>query len=241
MDLSDIRTDVRERIGEDSADFFTDAEVTRAINLAQTTFIAEEIWPWLFTEWETTIGTGVDELELPSNVSFHRAFNLSVMGGSLTRGRLLERLSPAAGFAARFEYETLPQTPAYYYLTSASRDAAETLYVVKFVPATDTDYDVSAQYLRVPDELTADDDVPDLPDEYQPALAAYAAGNLFLKEMQISQKAGEQFGLYGEVLRQARKLLEVHPDENIAYGRPTPGRFSRSNRLRDRLPLTLGP
>jgi hypothetical protein len=240
--LTEMRTDVRERIGEDVADFFTDAEVDRALNLAQTTFTAEELWPWLFTEWETTIAEAVDELELPSNVSIHRAFNLSVMGGSLIRGRMLERLAPAAGFRARFEYETLPQTPAYYYLTASTRDVAEILYVVKFVPTPDTDYDVSALYLRVPVDLVANDDFPDLPDEFHPALPAWAAGHLFLKETgSVSQKAAEQFGLYGEVLRQARKVLEVHPDENVAWGRETPTRLRRRTSLRDRIPLTLGP
>lgn len=237
--LTEMRTDTRERIGEDVADFFTDAEVDRALNLAQTTFTAEELWPWLFTEWEASIAEGVDELELPSNVSVHRAFNLAIMGGSLTRGRRLERLAPGAGFRARFAYEELSQSPRYYYISSASRDSAETLYVVRFIPTPDTDYDVVGQYLRVPNEMVAADDVPDLPDEYHPALPAWAAGHLFLKELNISQKAGEQFGLYGEVLRQARKLLELHSDENVAWGRVTPTRKRMS--IYDRIPLTLGP
>lgn len=239
--LSEIRTDVRERIGEDSADFFTDAEVDRAINLAVTTFTAEEPWPWLYTEWDSSIAQGVDTLELPSNVSVHRVFNLSLINGSLYRGRMLERLQPAAGFKARYEFQALNQAPIYYYVTAATRDAAETLYVVKFIPVPDVDYDIEAQYLRVPAELTDASDVPDLPDEFHPALPAWGAAHLFLKEMQVSQKAQEQFQLYGSVLQQARKLLEVQVDENMAWSRETPLRRMGRGRTTDRIASTLGP
>jgi hypothetical protein len=239
MDLSDIRTDVRERIGEDAADFFTDPEVDRAINLAQTTFTAEEPWPWLYTEWVTTIAEGQDTLELPDNVSIHRTFNLSIFGGSLTRGRMLERVSPDDGFRIRHEYEALVQPPTFYYLTSASVDVDTTLYVVRLTPVPDTDYDVEAQYLRVPLELSAPDDTPDLPAEFHPALPAWAAAHLFLKEMDISQKAQEQFQLYFGVVAQAKKALEVHVDESVAWSKEQPTR--RRLRVTDRIPLTLGP
>jgi hypothetical protein len=237
--LADIRTDVRERIGEDTADFFTDAEVDRAINLAQTTFTAEEPWPWLYEEWASNLAEGQETLELPDNVSIHRAFNLSIFGGSLSRGRILERVEPQAGFRIRHEYEGTVRAPIYYYLTSASVDASASIYVVRLTPVADTDYDIEAQYLRVPVELSAPTDVPDLPVEYHPALPAYAAAHLFLKEMEISQKAQEQFQMYFGVLAQARKLLEVQVDEQVSWGRRTPVR--RTVSIMDRMPITLGP
>lgn len=239
--LEEMVTDVRERIGEDSADFFTDAEVVRAINLGLTTFTAEEPWPWLYTEYEATLSEGQTELELPSNAGLHRTFNISLQGDSLIRGRLLERLEPQAGFRARFAYETYPGAPVYYYLTSATRDEAEVLYVVRFIPVPDEDYELSGQYLRVPEPLANDDDVADLPDEFHPALPAYAAAHLFLKEMDISQKAQEQFQLYFQVLAQARKMLEVQVDETVAWGREAPLRGRKSLRVNERIPLTLGP
>lgn len=238
---AEMVTDVRERIGEDSADFFTDAEVIRALDLGVTTFTAEEQWPWLYTEFSVTLEEGQTEYELPANISIHRAFAISLTGGPLTQGQPLERLSPERGFRARFEWQERPQTPIYYYLTAATRDPEELIYVIRFVPVPDMEYDLEGLYLRVPDALTADDDVPDLPFEYHPAIPAWAAGHLFLKELSVSQKASEQFGLYGEVLRQARKVLEVHEDENLAYGRDLPSRYRRRSTLRDRIPLTLGP
>lgn len=238
MDLADIRTDVRERIGEDTADFFTDAEVDRAINLAQTTFTAEELWPWLYTEYATTIAEGEDTLELPENVSWHRLFNLTVFGGALYRGRLVERVEPQAGFRARHEFSGSPSCPSYYYLTSAASDASSTIYVARFIPVPDVDYDIEAQYLRVPADLVSTDDVPDMPLEFHPALPAYAAAHLFLKEMEISQKAQEQYQLYFNVLAQAKKLLEVQVDENVAWSREVPLR--RRVRAIDRIAPNLG-
>ncbi len=239
MDLADIRTDVRERIGEDTADFFTDAEVDRAINLALTTFTAEEPWPWLFTEHATTISEGEDTLELPDNVSWHRLFNLTVFGGSLYRGQLVERVEPQEGFRLRHEYAGVPRTPSYYYLTSATTDEASTVYVARFIPVPDEDYDLEAQYLRVPDPLEAADDVPDLPAEFHPALPAYASAHLFLKEMEISQKAQEQYQVYFTVLAQAKKLLEVQVDEQVAWGRDAV-RLRRTGRTIDRIAPNLG-
>lgn len=239
--FSEMQTDVRERIGEDAADFFTDAEVKRALNLALTTFTNEEPWPWLYTEYTATLGEGVTELELPSNAALHRTFNLSLSGDTLVRGRQLERLEPQAGFRARFAYESYVSAPSYYYLTAATRDASEVLYVVRFVPIPDADYELEGQYLRVPEEMVASDDVADLPDEFHPALPAYAAGTLYLKEMDISNKANEQFQLYYGVLAQARKMLEVQVDETVAWSREAPVRGKRRMGVSDRIPLTLGP
>jgi hypothetical protein len=242
--LLEMRTDVRERIGEDQADFFTNAEVDRAINLAQTTFTAEELWPWLFTEWVSTVAAGQDTLELPDNVSIHRTFNLSLLGdpggSNLQRSKMLERVTPEEGFRIRHSYEALTQAPTYYYLTSATVENGETIYVIKLTPVPDLDYDLEALYLRVPLDLSADGDTPDLPQEFHPALPAWAAGHLYLKEMDISQKANEQFQLYYGVLAQAKKLLEVQVDENVAWSRELPTR-KRSLSVYDRIPLTLGP
>src|SRR6185436_18193500 len=104
---------------------------------------------------------------------------------------ILERVSPDEGFRIRHEYEGLTQPPSYYYLTSASVDADAVVYVVKLTPVPDVAYDVEAQYLRVPIDLSAPTDSPDMPQEFHPALPAWAAGHLFLKEMDISQKAQE--------------------------------------------------
>jgi hypothetical protein len=237
--LTDIRTDVRERIGEDAADFFTDAEVDRAINLGVTTFSAEELWPWLYTTYSSTLLSGVTTKALPDDVSIHRFFNLAIFGGDLSRGRLLERVDPQAGFRIKYSYTALNQAPIYYFV-SAAENAGATTYTITFVPTPNTSYDLEGIYLRKPAVLSAGGDEPDIPEEFQPAVPAWAAGHLLLKEVQISQKAQEQFALYNKVAEQARKLLEVHLDMRTAWSRQTPLRRLKPS-VFDRISGQLGP
>jgi hypothetical protein len=240
MLLSELRTDVRERIGEDAADFFTDAEVDRAINLGVTTFTAEEPWPWLYTAFTSTLAGGATTKQLPNNVSVHRFFNLAIFGGDLARGRLLERVEPEQGFQLRYDYTNLNSSPTYYYISAAVQTAGATIYTVTVTPTPNVSYDMEALYMRVPAVLASAGDEPDMPDEFQPAVAAWAAGHLYLKEMDISQKSQEQFALYNKVLEQARKVLEVHVDSDVAWGREAPLRRFAKSTIWDRLPSQLG-
>lgn len=226
MNLTTLRTEVRERVGELSADFYTDAEVDRAINEAQQRFASEERWPWLYTEWTSTLDGGDDSLTLPSNVSLNRVFNVSLSGGSLARPALIERLEPKSGFRARFMYDGYSGVPIYYYIHSSNQNddnSPPVTYTARFIPTPDVDYDVEAQYLFTPLDLAAANDEPSCPEEYQEALVAWAAGKLYLKELAISQKAKEQFAIYGKVLDQAREdTLALTQDEEVAWGRRAP-------------------
>jgi hypothetical protein len=241
--LSTIRTEVRERVGELSADFFTDAEVDRAINEALRRFSNEERWPWLFTEGTDTVAEDEDELELPENVSANRVFNVSVDSDSIIAPRTLERVSPDAGFRLRHSHHLHEGLPRWYYLTRVYEDG-ETHYVMKFIPAPDVDYSVEFQYVRVPDALSGASDEPDCPDEYQDAIPAWAAGKLFIKELQISQKASEQFALYADVLDKARKeMFNPNTDQIIARGREHPGErgvITEHDWVMGRIPPSLG-
>lgn len=222
MDLTTLRLEVRERLGELESDFFSDAEVDRAINEAVKRFCAEEPWPWLITEFTSSLTSGNDELEFPENVSPNRVFNISVLNGSLAYPRMLERLEPSAGFRARYS-RISTGIPLAYYITRTEDDAGAFTYIARVVPSPDVNYDVEGQYIAVPDDLTGVGDIPMIPDEYQEAVPARAAGKLFLKEQQISQKASEQFGIYFEVLQQAREEMQnVALDETVAWGREMP-------------------
>lgn len=249
MDLTTARLEVRERIGELSANFFTDVEVDRAINQAVRHFNAEEQWPWLFTEFTSQIGlsgSADDELVLPDDVSLNRMFNVSASGGGLGRPQVLERVPPDAGFRLRFTYNNIARDPRYYYLTSAAVDAGNGVhvnYTMKFIPQPDTMYDLEAQYLRKPALMSGGTDLTDCPQDYDDAIPSWAAGKLFLKEFGISQKASEQFALYKDVLDQARHdLLAQSQDEVVAWGRELPENRFRSQRdyVMGRIPPTLG-
>jgi hypothetical protein len=249
VDLSTIRTEVRERLAETSADFFTDDEVDRAINEAVRRFCAEEQWPFLLTEWsldeleEDTDGSAVAEIDLPTNVSLRNVFNLAVSGSSLAHPQMLERVDSNEGFRLRHAYEDITGAPRWYYITrtNASEDESSTLtYTLKLIPAPDTtDYQFEAQYMVQPAYLSGDTDEPMVPEEYHEAICAWAAGKLFLKELGISQKSSEQFQLYQKVLEQARADLRSFAlDEVVAWGRRLPRYDSYEPRMR--IPPTLG-
>jgi hypothetical protein len=226
VDLSDLRTSVRNIIGETTADFFGSDEVDTEINNAYRRFCAEERWPWLLTELDDSITSASDELTLPADVSLTKLFNLSISGGSLARPRVLERVDPAEGFRLRHQYTYYVGPPRWYYITRsnlAADEAPPTYYTAKFVPFPDADYTVEGQYLAVPVLLSGQSDEPMVPTEYQEAIVAYAAGKLFLKEFQISQKASEQFAIYAKILEQARvDMKQFDVDEIVAWGRKQP-------------------
>lgn len=249
MDLTDIRTEVRARIQELTADFYTDTEVDNAINEAQRRFCNEEKWPFLLTEFSSTLSVGSDELDLPNNVSLNRIFNISISGDVLPYGRMLERVDPQEGFRLRQMYNiTSPirGIPRWYYITRSNQDAdgaPPIIYTAKFVPLADNDYTVDGQYMMVPLDLTGGADEPTVPIEYQEAIVAWATGKLFLKEFSISQKASEQFSIYAKVLEQARQDLKTFDlDEVVALGRRNPlrGAWDATNDVRYRTPPTLG-
>lgn len=247
MDLTTLRLEVRERLGELEADFFTDVEVDRAINEAIQRFCTEERWDWLMTEGTSTIAEGDSDVDLPLNVSPSRLFTVSVSGGSLgtTGGRSLERVTPAEGVRLRHIWDGRGSSPRWYYVVSAFSDSQGTQWTARFGPVSDGDYDVDFLYLAVPDELSSGSDEPGVPIEYQEAIPAWAAGKLFLKEMSISQKAQEQFSLYAKVLNQARtEQFAEGQDEVTAWGRSQPqARYDYDGReyTRSRIPPQLGP
>ncbi len=235
MDLADLRLEVRERVNELTADFYTTDEVDRAINEGIRRFAAEEPWPFLVTEWTSSIAAATTDLDLPSDISLTRVFNITISGDNLITPRSLERVTPQEGFRLRQTYFNRTGSPRYYYITKSNLpddEAPPTIYTAKVIPTTDAEYDVEAQYMAVPTVLTG---------EYQEAIVAWATGKLFLKELAISQKANEQFGIYRMVLDQARKDLKgFNIDETVAWGREQPLPRYRMQPRVERIPPTLG-
>jgi hypothetical protein len=226
--LADLRSEVRERIGETSeADFFTDAEIDRALNEGLKRFSNEERWPWLFADYSATMQTGVDELDLPDNIAINRIFALSIMDTNVVNGGvMIERVTPMEGFRLRHQYRNSTNVPRWYYITRTNlADDGEPpiRYTAKLIPTPSADYDVSGIYMAVPLLLDGSSNSPMMPEEYQAALPAYAAGLLFLKELEVSQKASEQFAIYNSILQNALKETKrFDEDEIVAWGRSKP-------------------
>lgn len=249
MELSGLRTEVRERLNELTADFYTDAEVDRALNEGVRRFCAEEMWPFLLTEWtDGQLTADNAELDLPNNVSLTRVFNVAIDGDSLDRPRMLERVDAQEGFKLKHQYDGRTGIPRWYYIARSNLvltgdEEPPIIYTAKMIPVPDATFTVDAQYMMVPIDLAAATDEPPIPLEYHEAVAAWATGKLLLKELAISQKASEQFGLYQKVLEQAKKDLRAfNLDETVAWGRQHPlrGYWADEFDPRFRIPPNVG-
>jgi hypothetical protein len=76
MLLGTAKEEVRARLQELSADFWTADEVLRAINEGVNRFAQEEKWPYLFTIGSATLVAEEDGFTLTPGVSYERHFNL---------------------------------------------------------------------------------------------------------------------------------------------------------------------
>lgn len=246
MNLGDMRQEVRERLHELDPRFWTDSEINRALNEANVRFGAEERWPWLLSEGTATLVADDDEITFPSNVAVNRVTGIGIEGESLGWPEELERIRPDEGFKMRRRWSNTTGRPRYYYTARATRNVDDediVTYVMKVVPAADGDYDIEYQYAAQPTSMDADTDSPDCPLEYHDAIVSWATGKLFLKEIELSKKAEEQFGVYMKVVDQARKeVANPSTDQTVAWGRSHPGEYYlRDESIWRRLPPTLGP
>ena len=96
--------------------------------------------------------------------------------------------------------------------------------VIRFVPEMNRIATVEYQYIRDPVLVTSPTtESLDIPDEYAMGVCAYAAGHAFLKELNFSKKADEQFALYQKSVQDAkRESRKVTPDSGLVWGRTEP-------------------
>lgn len=247
MDKATAETEIRARLQELSADFWTDAEITRALNEGVKRFSFEERWPWLLTSVTgQSLTAGTATLALQEGVSWARHFSLLVTFAGDSRPRMPRRVSPMEGQRLRLTYYQQQSEPGWYYIYSEADtdDDSQFVSTVRFVPVMNRDATIEYTYYRNPVDVAAGTDDLDMPDEYCEAAIAWATGKLWLKELQFSQKADEQFGVYGKVLDQAKKeTRRLTPDSGFAWGRQEPeesGPSSVDEWTRMHIPETLG-
>jgi hypothetical protein len=246
MNLGVMRTEVRDIIGEETADFWTDAELNRYLNEAQHRFLQEERWPWLVSEATGSVDNADGELTLTEGVAFNRQLNITLTKDGDTRSYQPKRVTPVEGFRLKSQYSTSTTTsyPSWFYVTSAADDDDDGgyIYVVKLVPSPTTDMDVDYQYIRATVSMDADNAVADLPLEYHKALVHYAAGTAWLKELNGEQKASEQFGMYGSIVTQARdEWLTESADNPVVMGGEAIDSYVGRGIAYPYIPETLGP
>ena len=224
MDLATARAEVRARLQELNADFWTDAEVDRAINEGVNRFAQEEKWPYLYSVSTTKVLTaGANQLALETGVDFSRHFNLLFTLTGDTRPRAPRRVSPAEGYKLRLTFYTDSQEPMVYYLASVANSNGVYTPTVFFVPSLSRAANIEYQYIRTPVPVVNSTDYLDIPGAYAMGALAYATGHLFLKELNFSQKSEEQFALYRKSVDDAKKeFKKLTMDSGLAWGRNEP-------------------
>lgn len=324
MLASNAIEEIRARIGELSADYWTSPEVYRALNEGAVRFAAQERWPWLYTRVTNgSLAASTEDFELPTTVDASRFFHIQVFFSGDARPRTPRRVTPAEGIMLANSYYTDSGEPVAYYLAAGRQGladiqtlefndiaAADTFtlthnslatavvtysadmttditaalegiasfepgdfsvsktdlntyvvtfdaalgavspltitnpvgftptgvtntqdgsgaggytYTVSFVPAMSRAATLKYTYIRTPAVVTQGTDVLDVPEQYAMGVVAYATGLLWLKELQDSRKADEQFGLFAQVVDDAkREHRRLGSDEGFSWGRNEP-------------------
>lgn len=246
MDLSTMLTEVRDILGEETADFWSDAELTRYLNEGQARFTNDTRWNWLITEGTGQLDADDPELMLVEGVDPNRHMNIKLQkeSDSTSRAYLPVKVAPAKGFELSTLYTQTSSYPEWFYITRIYSDLEDGSYqtVVKFVPTPNALMDVTYQYFRTPADLSGANDVPDLPLPYHKALVHYAAGTAWLKELNGGKKAQEQFDLYAVVRDQAaQEQAAQSPDDFLVAGKNEPQLPQGRRDIMSRIPETLGP
>jgi hypothetical protein len=252
MDLADIRLEVRDILGEDSADFWKDAELNRYINEALRRFTGANRWSWLLTEGTAQLDAEDPDLLLTDGVADYHHLHMMLTRNGDTRPYLPERVSPARGFQLRTAFYTSQSYPRWWYVTGVADDDGDGEFqtTVKFIPTPTGVIDVEFQYYRNPATLDGDADVPDIPEDFHKALVHYAAGTAWLKELTGTMKAKEQFDLYTAMVAEAvddeesqsdDDILVVGGEQDVGARQRFTGPMSAQDYVLQRIAPTLGP
>jgi hypothetical protein len=226
MLVSTATEEVRARIGELTADFWTSNEVYRALNEGLKRFSAQERWPWLFTRVTNgSLSASTEDFALPENVDFSRFFHLQVYFSGDSRPYMPRRVTPAEAYRLMQSYYTDTAYPVAYFISAAADSDldGQVIYTITFVPAMTRAATLKYTYLRTPAIVDSSDDLLDIPEQYAMGVVAYATGLLWLKELQDGRKAEEQFALYQSVVDDAkRESRRLGSDEDFSWGKSEP-------------------
>jgi hypothetical protein len=234
--LCGYREEIRSRLGEstENADFWSEAQVDRAINEALRRFSREQRWSWLYTSVEgVVIPADTKTLALQPEVAAHRHLNLSAVRAGDSNIMPFRRVAPNVGFDLRRTYErtgvSINGYTTWYYLESAALGPGDgstpgpMTWVIRLVPPPDVEYVLDYQFIRNPAKLVACGDIGDIPGVYSEAVNSWATGTLWLAELNGGSKAQEQFNIYASVLEQAQNdETGSIPDTIVRWGGAEP-------------------
>lgn len=210
MQLSDIRDEVRERMGVSPNDgFYSEAKITRLINSANRQIVLDQDWPWLQvnTSVDTTAGTCV--LTMPANT------------------RRVVRMS-YQNIEVRYFVERVK--PDWY-----DREGAPRIYTYEggnwiVYPEPQQVYALDVTYVRQSDNvLSADTDVPLIPDYCIDALISKTCVMLARRERDLDLERNF-FGEYMTIMDSMRDEQE----------NTTEGMSPRRTRVEERMAYSGG-
>lgn len=117
--------DVRARLQELVPDFWTAAEVLRAINEGVNRFSQEEKWPWLYTiRSGVTLPASTATLELETGVAYERHFSLLMTFSGEDRPRMPRRIHPVELNELRKRFYTEASEPMTYAIAAEAQSGA---------------------------------------------------------------------------------------------------------------------
>ena len=215
-----MKLEVRDRLGETSENFFKDAAILRALNEGTRRFCYEDEWSWLQRAATTTIADAAETFTIQTAVDPNRQIILQFTpSAGDTRIREIKRVSLVQGEKLRVRYSgsaVVQDEPLYWYMVTSTILGA---YTVRVVPKADKAYNIAYTYYAAPVALSADGDIPNIPEQYQMAAVHYAVASQWRKEMNAGQKSQDELISYMQILEAARKNNKSQaPDEMLVWG-----------------------
>lgn len=259
MQRDEMLADVRERLGERTANFWTDEFIIRHLKQGERQFNSEERWPWLYTlQPNIPVNAGNPNVELIDNVPLNRHFGLRLVRVGDTSGRAIypKKVEVPQGHRLAERYYQAAE-PRWYYLLASVANAyvdgdTATAVIVRLVPTPNEAYLADYVYMREGTGLSgtiAGDagatSEPRIPESYHEAVIAWCTAQCWLKEKgQDSRKAQEQFALYNSTLEKAEEDLKesAYDDAPMWGGEPVSDEYPITDRqwYNNHLPPTLG-
>lgn len=225
MDFATCLAEVRDRLGEPTENFFKTTAIKRALNEGHRRFCYEDEWPWLQRAATGTLALNDETKAIQSAIDPLRQVILQLTPDTGdTRIRAVKRVSLVQGEELRRNYSgsaVVADEPLYWYLLTGG--ASPYANTIRIVPKADKAYDWTMVYFAQPVELTADADLPLIPDQYQMAVVHYATAQCWRKELNTSAKGQEEMGSYLQVLDNAKRNTKSQAiDEKLVWGGQDP-------------------
>lgn len=225
MNLSTMVADVRDRLSEREENFWSDTHIKAALNEGQNRFCHAEEWYWLISKQPNiNVPQGSSEVELIDGVDISRHFALTLRPVTGTQRLILPRRTTPYNGLRLLQQNSGTGEPRWWYVTrtvynSYEDGTVEAANIITLVPSADQSYVAEYLFFRQPDTLVNDLDKSIVPEQYQGAIVAWATAQMWLKELNASAKAQEQFNIYNTILEQAKdKQQQVASDEVISWG-----------------------